>query len=77
MSNPKAVLGRKAAKAVVKHSAHGSVSKVKRQPARATTLVGLGAVLGGIIGYLAGRKAAPTPSPAPPPPPPTSVPAGA
>lgn len=59
MSSPKSLIRRKAAKAVVAHSAHGAVSKVRRQPARATSLLGAGALLGALAGYLLGRRTAP------------------
>lgn len=49
---------RKAAKAGVKHTAHGSASKLKRNPMRTTTLL----VIGGVVGFLAGRLATPSPS---------------
>ncbi len=59
----KSTVARKAATSVVKHTAHGTASKVKRQPARATRLLGLGALLGGVAGFLAGRRSSPAPSP--------------
>ena len=54
----KSTIARKAAKATAKHTAHGSVSKLKRDPVRATTLV----AVGGVLGFLAGRLAAASPS---------------
>lgn len=76
----KSKLGRKAATSVVKHTAHGTVSKVRRDPIRASRLLGLGAVLGALAGFLAGRSAgrkaaAPEPyaTPTPPPPSPESA----
>ncbi|HWA53776.1 MAG TPA: hypothetical protein VG816_06340 [Solirubrobacterales bacterium] len=42
---------RKAAKVGVKHTAHGTASKLKRSPVRTTTLL----ALGGALGFLAGR----------------------
>jgi hypothetical protein len=61
MSNStlKGAIARKAAKAGVKHTAHGTVSKLKRSPMRTTSLL----VLGGIVGFLAGRLATPSSSP--------------
>ncbi|PTL58301.1 hypothetical protein [Paraconexibacter algicola] len=56
MSSPKTLIKRKAAKAVVAHTAHGTVSKVRRRPARATSLLGAGALLGAVVGYLLGRR---------------------
>jgi len=60
MSNStlKSTLVRKAAKAGVKHSAHGTASKLKRSPMRTATLL----AIGGVVGFLAGRLAAPSPS---------------
>lgn len=54
----KSAVARKAAKVTVKHTAHGTASKLKRDPVRAGTLL----ALGGALGFLAGRFAAPTPS---------------
>jgi len=54
----KSTVARKVAKAGAKHTAHGASSKLKRSPMRATTLL----ALGGVLGFLAGRFAAPTPS---------------
>jgi ElaB/YqjD/DUF883 family membrane-anchored ribosome-binding protein len=51
-------LARKAVKTTAKHTAHGAASKVKRSPVRTTTLLGLGAVVGVLAGWLIGRSAA-------------------
>ena len=53
-------LGRKAAKATVRHSVHGFVSKAQRQPLRSTTLLSIGGALGAAAGWIAGRKTAHT-----------------
>ena len=53
----KSAVARKAAKATVRHTAHGTASKLRRSPMRATTLL----TLGGVLGFLAGRFAAPSP----------------
>lgn len=58
MSAIKNTLTRKAVKATAKHSARGTASKVKRDPLRAVTLLGLGGALGAIAGWMAGRSAA-------------------
>jgi len=58
----KAKLARKAVKSTAKHTAHGTASKLKRNPARAATLLGLGAAVGGFTGWLIGRSASPAPS---------------
>ena len=55
MSSIKKVLARKAVKSNAKHTAHGTVSKLKREPVRATTLLGLGGLLGGAVGWFVAR----------------------
>lgn len=47
---------KKAAKALVRHSAHGVVAKVERRPARAASLLVTGLLVGSAAGWLAGRK---------------------
>jgi uncharacterized protein YcfJ len=49
-------LARKAVKTTAKHTAHGTVSRLKRKPARTTTLIGIGALVGGLLGWMFGRK---------------------
>lgn len=56
MTSPKSLIRRKSAKAVAVHSAHGTISKLRRRPARTGTLVGLGMTLGTAIGFLLGRR---------------------
>lgn len=58
----KNTVARKAVKATAKHTAHGTASKLKRNPARAITLLGLGGLLGALAGWFAGRSAAGTAS---------------
>ncbi len=60
----KAKLARKAVKTTAKHTAHGTASKLKRNPARAVTLLGLGAAIGGFTAWLIGRTTSPA-SPVP------------
>jgi hypothetical protein len=48
-------LARKAVKSTAKHTAHGAASKLKREPARALTLLALGALGGILAGWLLGR----------------------
>ena len=55
MSTVTRIIGKKAAKATVRHSAHGVAAKAKRQPLRSVTLIGLGAAFGAGVGWLAGR----------------------
>ena len=63
----KAKLGRKAATSVAKHTVHGTVSKARRDPMRATRLLAAGALLGALTGFLAGRRTASKELPAPAP----------
>jgi hypothetical protein len=49
-------LARKAVKSTAKHTAHGTVSKLRREPARALTLLGLGVLAGALVGWLLGRS---------------------
>ena len=53
----KKTLARKAVKSTAKHTAHGTASKLKRDPLRATTLLGIGCLLGGVVGWLLARTA--------------------
>ncbi len=57
MSAMKKNLAKKAAKAAAKHTAHGTASKLKRDPMRSATLLGLGGVVGAAAGWMAGRTA--------------------
>jgi hypothetical protein len=54
----KNTLARKAAKAAAKHTAHGTASKLKRDPMRTATLLGVGGALGAVAGWMAGRTGA-------------------
>jgi membrane protein YqaA with SNARE-associated domain len=56
MPSIKKALARKAVKSTAKHTAHGAASKLKREPVRATTLLALGSLLGGLAGWLIGRS---------------------
>jgi len=58
MSAIKKTIARKAVKSTAKHSAHGATSKLKRDPIRAITLLGIGGTLGALAGWMAGRSAA-------------------
>jgi hypothetical protein len=62
MSAIKKTLTRRAAKAAVRHTAHGSASKLKRDPVRAVTLLGLGGAIGAVAGWTVGRTVAGTAS---------------
>jgi hypothetical protein len=60
MPSIKSTITRKAIKATAKHGAHGTATKLGRNPIRAVTLLAAGAVLGGLAGWTAGRSAAPS-----------------
>jgi hypothetical protein len=51
----KKTLARKAVKSTAKHTAHGTASKLKRDPLRARTLLGIGCLVGGVAGWLLAR----------------------
>jgi hypothetical protein len=51
----KRMIGMRAAKATVKHSAHGVVAKAQRRPLRSASLVTVGVALGLGAGLAAGR----------------------
>jgi hypothetical protein len=55
MSAIKKTLARKAVKSTAKHTAHGAASKLRRDPVRATTLLGIGCLTGGLAGWLLAR----------------------
>jgi hypothetical protein len=58
----KKTLARKTARSAVRHTAHGTVSKLKRDPMRTMTLLGLGGAVGAVAGWMAGRSATGTAS---------------
>lgn len=49
-------IGRRAAKATVRHSVRGFASKAQRQPLRSASLLSAGGLLGAVAGWVAGRK---------------------
>jgi hypothetical protein len=59
----KSTVARKAVKATAKHTAHGTASKLKRDPIRATTLLAVGGAFGALAGWLAARRAPAVPTP--------------
>lgn len=59
MSNIRGSLGKKAAKATVRHSVHGLEAKALRKPLRSVTLLAVGGVVGATAGWFAGRKSKP------------------
>lgn len=54
MSAIKNTIARKAVKATAKHTAHGTASKLRRNPIRAATLLGVGGIIGAMAGWFAG-----------------------
>jgi len=48
------MLGNRAAKATVRHSVRGVVSKTRRQPLRGATLLSVGGLVGAAAGWVAG-----------------------
>lgn len=62
MSAIKKNLARKAVKTTAKHSARGTASKLKRDPFRAVTLLGVGGVIGAFAGFMLGRGSAAEPA---------------
>jgi hypothetical protein len=52
----KRIIGRKAAKAAVKHTTHGVVAKAQRKPLRGITLLAVGGLLGAGITWFAARS---------------------
>lgn len=60
----KSRLAKTAVKSTAKHSARGTVSKLRRDPARTGTLVGIGCLIGMLVGGALARAALPSSSPA-------------
>jgi hypothetical protein len=51
----KRAVARRAVKSTAKHGTRGTAAKLKREPLRATTLLGLGGLVGGVAGWLFAR----------------------
>jgi F0F1-type ATP synthase assembly protein I len=49
-------LEKKAVKATAKHSIEGVASKARRKPMRTSTLLVVGIVVGGLIGWVVGQR---------------------
>jgi len=58
MSKLKRAIGRRAARATVRHGAQGVTAKFQRKPLRSASLLSVGAAFGGAAGWLAGRRTA-------------------
>jgi len=58
MSNLKTKLARKAVKSTAKHTAHGTGSKLRRDPVRTSTLLAFGCAVGVAIGWVVGNRPA-------------------
>ena len=54
MPSIKKAVAKRAAKSAAKHTAHGTASKLRRDPLRAITLLGLGGIVGALAGWFAG-----------------------
>jgi hypothetical protein len=52
-------IGKKAAKATVRHSWHGLAAKAQRKPLRSASLLSAGGLVGLVTGWFAGRKISP------------------
>ncbi len=59
----KKIAARKAARAAAKHTAHGTASRLRREPMRTVTLLAIGSAIGALAGWIlahSGSKAAPS-----------------
>jgi hypothetical protein len=64
MTPIKSRIARKAVKSTARHTAHGTASRLKREPLRAGTLLAVGVLVGLMIGRTLGGHVAPAaPSP--------------
>jgi membrane protein YqaA with SNARE-associated domain len=55
MAKIKKQFARKALSSTAKHTARGTASKLKREPLRTATLLGIGCVVGGLAGWMIAR----------------------
>lgn len=65
MAKIKKQLARKAVTSTARHTAHGTASKLKRDPLRTGTLLTVGLVVGGFTGWMIARSGSDTSVPAP------------
>jgi hypothetical protein len=56
MQSIKRKFARKAVRSTAKHTAHGTAAKLKREPLRAATLLGLGGLVGGLAAWMLARS---------------------
>ena len=56
MTSVRKNIGKKAVRATVRHSWRGFTSKAQRRPLRSAGLLSAGGVVGGILGWVAGRR---------------------
>jgi hypothetical protein len=49
-------IGKRAAKATLRHSVRGFASKAQRKPLRSASLLSAGGLIGAVAGWFAGRK---------------------
>ncbi len=60
----KSTLAKKAVKTTAKHTAHGTASRIRRNPMRASSLIGLGVLIGAAAVWLLGKTGSPAGPPA-------------
>lgn len=58
MTKLRCTVKKKAAKATVRHSARGVLSKLQRKPLRTTRLLSFGVLLGAAVGWVAAKRTA-------------------
>jgi hypothetical protein len=56
MAAIKRKLTRKAVRSTAKHTAHGTASKLRREPLRSATLLALGGAIGAVAGWMVARS---------------------
>ena len=65
MSPIKTKLAKTAVKSTARHSARGAVSKLRRDPARTGTLLGIGCLIGMLLGAMLARTGRSSPESVP------------
>jgi hypothetical protein len=56
MRNIRWMIGKRAARATVRHSAHGVAAKARRKPLRSSTLLGVGMAIGAAASWVGARR---------------------